>query len=226
MNAPTQPPKRAFAFSYSRMKNFEACPRRHHEVDLKKSFKEDESEQLTWGNSVHKSLERRVGYGEKLPIGMEMYEGLCQKIASSKGKILVEQQLAINKDFGPTAWFAPDAWFRAKIDVAVVMEPVALLGDYKTGKIIEDSVQLKLAAAAFFAHAPAIQKIRSKFYWLGDGVETPVDVARDDMPKFWSSIWPRVEALKVAYDTNNYPPIPGRLCRRWCPVKSCEYWGK
>ena len=175
---------------------------------------------------MHKSLERRVGYGEKLPIGMEMYEPMAAKLASAKGKVLVEQQLAINKDFGPTAWFAPDAWFRAKIDVAVVNGPVALLGDYKTGKIIEDSVQLTLAAAAFFAHQADVKKIRSRFYWLGDGCETDVDVARADMPAFWGSIWPRVQALKTAYDTDNYPPVPGRLCRRWCPVKSCEFWGK
>ena len=226
MNAPTQPPKRAFAFSYSRLKNFETCPRRHLEVDLKKTFKEDESEQLSWGNSVHKSLERRVGYGEKLPIGMEMYEPMAAKIAASKGKILVEQQLAINKDFGPTAWFAPNAWFRAKIDVAIVNGPVALLCDWKTGRIVEDSVQLSLAAAAFFAHAPEVQKIRSRFYWLGDDVKTDVDIDRSAMPTFWGAIWPRVKQLENAYDTSNYPPTPGRLCRRWCPVKSCEYWGK
>jgi hypothetical protein len=208
------------------MKNFEVCPRRHHEVDLKKSVKESESEQLTWGNAVHKALELRVRDGVKLPIGMEMYEGIAAKMASASGKVLVEQQLAINKDFGPTAWFAPDAWFRAKIDVAVVMEPVALLVDWKTGKIIEDSVQLSLAAAAFFAHAPAVHAIRSRFYWLGDGVDSNVDLKREQMPAFWASIWPRVEQLKAAYDTNNYPPIPGRLCRRWCPVKSCEYHGK
>ena len=207
------------------MKNFEACPRRHLEVDLKKSVQEGESEQLTWGNSVHKSLARRVGYGEKLPIGMEMYEIVCAEDRSSKGKILVEQQLAINKDFGPTAWFAPNVWFRAKIDVAVVTEPVALLGDYKTGKIIEDSVQLTLAAATFFAHAPTVQKIRSKFYWLGDGVETPVDVARGDMPKFWASIWPRVERSRSPTTPTIIHPSPVGYCRRWCPVKSCEYWG-
>ena len=226
MNAPVQPPKRSFAFSYSRMKNFEVCPRRHAEVDLKRSVKEAESEQLSWGNAVHKALELRIKDGAKLPIGMEMYEGLCQKMASAAGKVLVEQQLAITSDFGPTAWFAPNAWFRAKIDVAVVNGPVALLVDWKTGKIVEDSVQLTLAAAAFFAHAPKVQAIRSRFYWLGDNCETNLDLRRDDMPAFWTSIWPRVEPLKTAYDTNNYPPIPGRLCRRWCPVKSCEYWGK
>ena len=208
------------------MKNFEVCPRRHHEVDLKKSVAEGESEQLTWGNSVHDALARRIRDGIDLPIGMTMYEETCRKICASPGTILVEQQLAINKDFGPTAWFAPDTWFRAKVDVAVVNGPVALIGDWKTGKILEDSVQLTLAAAAMFAHAPKVQKIRSRFYWLGDDVKTDLDLDRAGMAPFWGSIWPRVEALKQAYDTGNYPPVPGRLCRRWCPVRSCEYWGK
>ena len=228
MNIPltSSKPKKAFAFSYSRMKNFEVCPRRHNEVDLKKSFKEAESEQLTWGGAVHKALEMRLKTGAKLPIGMESWEPMAARYANSPGEVLVERQLAITKDFTPTEWFAPDAWYRAKIDVTVLMSPVALVADWKTGKILEDSVQLSLAAAAVFIHHPDVQKIRSRFVWLGDGCETNVDLSRDDMPKFWASIWPRVEALKTAYDTNNYPPIPGRLCRRWCPVKSCEYWGK
>ena len=185
-----------------------------------------DSDQLTWGNAVHKALELRVGYGEPLPPPMKSYEPMAAKLAAAKGKILVEQQLAIDKDFAATAWFAPDAWFRAKIDVVVAMGPVALLGDYKTGKIVEDSVQLTLAAAAAFAHMPEVQRIRSRFYWLADGVDTTVDVGREDMPAFWSSIWPRIEALRKAHESGVYPAVPNRLCKRWCPVKTCEHWGR
>jgi hypothetical protein len=45
-----------FAWSYSKLKNFEACPKRHYHVDIAKDFKEADSEALLWGNRVHKGL--------------------------------------------------------------------------------------------------------------------------------------------------------------------------
>ena len=39
-----------FAWSYSRLKNFEVCPKRHFHVDIAKDFREEEGESLVWGN--------------------------------------------------------------------------------------------------------------------------------------------------------------------------------
>jgi spore coat polysaccharide biosynthesis protein SpsF (cytidylyltransferase family) len=46
-----------FAWSYSKLKNYEVCPKRHWHVDVKKDFKEAESEALKQGNLVHKLFE-------------------------------------------------------------------------------------------------------------------------------------------------------------------------
>src|SRR5205807_2231069 len=78
-------------------------------------------------------------------------------------RILVEQQLAINADFGPVPWFDSAAWFRGIGDVIKIVGPVALIVDWKTGKIVEDSQQLALMAACVFAHHPEVQKVRSEF---------------------------------------------------------------
>ena len=66
--APAGP--KPFSWSYSRLKNFETCPKRHWHVDINKDAKEEDSEQLQWGNAVHKALADRIAKGTSLPIGM------------------------------------------------------------------------------------------------------------------------------------------------------------
>lgn len=222
--------RKPFAWSYSKLKNFEVCPKKHYEVDVVKSVKEEESEALLWGNTLHTAAARRLDKGVKLPDGMELVEDWCKKIiGDGTSTILVEQQLAINKDFGKCDWFGKQAWYRAIVDVAKIMgegdRQMALAIDWKTGKIKEDGVQLALTAACIFAHHPGVQKIRTHFVWVAHGADTRADFAREDMPGMWRSIWPRIEQLKHAYDTTSYPAKPGGLCKRWCPVDTCPHHG-
>lgn len=221
------PVKKAFAWSYSKLKNFESCPKRHYHVDIAKDAKEEESEQLVWGNEVHAALAARLSKKTPLPMPMKSYEDWCVKIEETPGELLVEQKLAINRDFGPTSWFAKDAWFRAVGDV-IKLSPtvaVALIGDWKTGKIVEDSQQLALSAACVFAHYPTVQAVRSEFFWLGEDARTSATMKRSDMAQMWRNLWPRIEALESAHDHTNYPAKPGRLCKRWCPVTQCPHHG-
>lgn len=216
-----------FAWSYSRLKNFETCPKRHWHIDINKDVKEEEGEQLLWGNAVHKALANRIGKNEPLPKGMEKYEKWANRIAAPnpQATILVEQQLAINEAFGKTGWFDRDAWYRGIGDVIKIVGPVALIADWKTGKILEDSQQLALMAACVFAHYPEVIKVRSLFVWLKDDAETVEDFHRNDMAQMWRNVWPRIEALKHAHATTTYPAKPGGLCKRYCPVAACPHNG-
>lgn len=217
-----------FAWSYSRLKNFASCPRRHYHCDIAKDVKEEESEQLLWGNEVHKRLANRIAKREPLPAGMEQYEKWVERIlgAGPNAQYLVEQKLAINADFGKTGFFDKDVWFRAVGDVITLLGPVALIADWKTGKIIEDSQQLALSAAVVFAHYPQVQRVRSEFIWLKEDASSRADFNRADMPAMWRHLWPRIEELKNAHDKNEYPAKPGPLCRRYCPVKQCPHHGE
>jgi hypothetical protein len=215
-----------FAWSYSRLKNFEACPLRHYEIDIAKNIKEEEeSENLTWGNAVHKALARRLSLGTPLPESMVAYEKWCERIGDGSGRILVEQKLAISGDFGPTGYFDGNVWYRSIADVIKIMGPVALAVDWKTGKVLEDGVQLALMAACIFAHYPAVKKLRTEFIWLKEDCTTREDFNRDQMAVMWRNIWHRIEELEAAHKTQNYPAKPGRLCRKWCPVTTCKHHG-
>jgi hypothetical protein len=52
-------------------------------LDIAKDVKEEDSEQLSWGNYVHAALAQRIGNGTPLPKGMEDYETWCEKILQS-----------------------------------------------------------------------------------------------------------------------------------------------
>ena len=217
-----------FAWSWSKLKNYETCPKRHYEMDIAKNYQDEDSEFLVWGNEVHKAAELALTKGTELPIGMPSLQSWVDKIKDVPyDKLMVEQKLAITKNFTSCGYFDKPCWFRTKADVLGISGPVALAIDWKTGKLVEDNQQLALMAAACFANFPKLQKIRTEFVWLKEGpdVSTREDFSRSDMVGMWKNIWPRIEQLEHAYNTNTYPAKPGGLCRRYCAVKSCPHNG-
>ena len=217
---------KAFAWSFSKLKNFETCPKRHFHVDIAKDAKEESTETLLWGNSVHEALAKRVGHGTPLPAPMAEFEPLAARMVRLPGRVMVEQKFAINQDFGPCEYFSKDTWFRSVADVMAINEPVAYAGDYKTGKVVEDSVQLAMLGVCIFAHFPGVKAIRTEYLWLKDDAVTRCDIKRSDIPNILSGVMPRVQLLKKATDEVLFPPKPGGLCKKYCPVKQCPHWGE
>jgi hypothetical protein len=237
-NTPAKP--KDFAWSYSRLKNFESCPKRHYHIDVAKDVSEEEGEALQYGNFVHKALADRIAKGTPIPDPHKVnLEPWAQRVlkghpdakayeAATGAKVLVEQKLAITKEFDACDFYdkVKQPWFRGIGDVIIVNGPVALTLDWKTGKIIEDSVQLALTAACIFAAYPSVQRIRSSFVWLKEDAQTNADLSRTDMPALWAGVLPRVKLVQHAYDNNEFPAKPGFLCRRWCPVSKCPHHGE
>lgn len=97
---------------------------------------------------------------------------------------------------------------------------------HNTGKINEDSEQLALMAQCVFSKFPQVQVVRTKYVWLGSYAETVCDFTRADMPKLWNHLWPELGVYEQAWNNQMFPPKPGGLCKRYCPVTSCQYHGK
>lgn len=227
------PRPKPFAWSYSRLKNFEVCPKRYYETDVLKNFNDgDDNEQLQWGEQVHKAMAERCKNGVALPQGMEGYEPWAQKVLVSGGEVHVELDTAIDENFGPAPWFAardgtgPIPWLRCKIDLVVKNGDIALLVDWKTGKIIEDSFQLGLSASCAFARWPELKAIRTSFVWLKEDAESSEVFLREDMARMWRTLWPRISALHSAHTSSNFPPVASRMCRKYCRVSHCQNHGK
>lgn len=227
MNALSKPPTKPFSWSYSALKNFETCERRHHEVDRKKAFKEDESEQLRWGHFLHSSMNKALA-GEPLPQAMKRYQcyiDLAVKHTEHKGMLRGEQRLAFDRSFQACPYFDNAAWFRGVIDVTMLFPRLAVLWDWKTGKVLEDPVQLGLFATMIFAHHPEIEKVVTSYVWLANDALTNETWTPASMPMLWNSLLPRVKRMEDAYKTGEYHPQPSGLCKKYCPVTTCEYHG-
>lgn len=212
------------------MKNFEVCPKRHYEIDLVKSVKEPQGEALTWGNFVHDALAKRCKDGTPLPAdlvaAMPYAEAWAVKVLGNGGDVYVEEGLAMSKEFTSVGNFDANVWLRVKCDFMRIVGDVALAVDWKTGKILEDSVQLALTAAVIFAKFPQVRAVRSTYVWLKDDCESSEIFYKEDMPGMWRSIWHRIEAMETAHLHTNYPPTPSGMCKSWCAVKACPHNGK
>jgi len=227
-------PKKPFSWSFSRLKNFEVCPKRYYETDVLKKYNDGEgNDQLQWGDRVHKVMAARCADNVALPPEMPAhYELWAQRVLSGGGDIFVEQELAIDQNFGPAPWFGerdgsgPQPWFRSKVDFLKKQGQIALLVDWKTGKILDESFQLALSCACAFAKWPDLDAIRAAYVWLKEDAESSDTILRSDMPNLWRTLWPRISKLASAHQSMDFPPTPSGMCRSWCKVTSCPNHGK
>jgi hypothetical protein len=236
-DASTEFNARPFTWSYSKLKNYESCPRKHFQVDLLKAFEEQSNPQLEDGKKFHDWMatvvRRGVVSGQcALPPQYAKFQPLANKLmaVTAPGQVVkVEQQLAITRDLKPCTYFAKDVWFRGVIDymkiVPVRDHQIVVAIDYKTGKQTDDPVQLALFAQLIFSHFPNTLKIRTDYYWTQDEVATREDFEPRDMLQLWTVLLPRVAKLEESYTTGQYPVKPSGLCKKHCPDTSCVHNG-
>lgn len=230
---PKAPP---FAWSYSRLKNFRSCAKRHYHYDIAKDIREDKSEALAFGDDVHQALHMRLAKGTPLPAMMYEYEPIVQEFLagtpSPDTQILVEQKFAITRDFTPTTYFDKKnpPWFRSIADAVKVKtlpdgRQIALNWDWKTGKPKPDPLQILTAATCLLMQYPKMVAVRNAFIWLQDGIKTEVTLKREQLPELWTSIIPEVAIYEEACRTQTFPPKKNGLCREYCGVETCQYHG-
>ena len=222
-----------FSFSWSRLKNFRTCPKRHWHLDIQKDIKEPDSEHLIWGHEVHEALANYVSKDARLPQTMQHYKEVADplvRLRKAGAPVKVEQKLAMDSEFKPVSFFDNKAWFRGVLDVIVVGDTIAGTMDWKTGKMPEDGdteyEQLALSAQLVFAHYPGVDLVETSYVWLGYSDTTERTYKRDGMVPVWNKLWPQITVMTDAYRTTSYPAKPSGLCIRHCPVKSCVYYGK
>ncbi len=214
-------------WSYSKLKNYRNCPKKHYEVDLQKNYTEN-SEALTQGNQVHDALANACTGAAPLPVTMAYLQKWVDLVRNSTGELKVEEKYAITRDFQPTQYFAPNVWYRGICDVLKLdyakEEATAL--DWKTGKVGHDSTQLMLMASCIIVHYPQIQKVKTRFIWLGEDCTTRDVWDRNSIMQHWNELLPEIKTLESASKTLEYPPKRSGLCKRYCPVTTCAFHGK
>lgn len=216
---------KTFAWSYSRLTNYEQCPKKFYHTSVAKDYKEPESDAMRYGKRVHKALELRVGEGKPLSGDLQFLEPIAAKFANASGTKYAEQQLALDDNFKPCGWFDKTTWIRAIIDLAIVSGDRALLVDWKTGKMSGDFTQQQVAACIFFIFHPEVNTIDLMYYWIKDRKATTETLTREDTKHVWSPLMKRVRKYTLAHTLHEFPPRTSGLCKNHCPVKSCPHNG-
>jgi hypothetical protein len=170
-------------------------------------------------------MKARVIDGKALPLNLRHYEKAAAKFAIVAGEKHGEMKLALTRQFEPCDYFAPNVYVRVVIDLAVIQAKpgIAIVVDWKTGKVKDDPTQMALNAAVLSRWMPEIKLFKTIFVWLQSSNLTPKNYVPGDFLAVWNNLLPRVQKIEEARKTTTFPAKEGPLCG-WCPVTSCPHY--
>lgn len=218
MKIPTQ--------SFSSLNQFQNCPHQYRLQRVDKVMAFHETEQIKWGNVVHKNIENRFLTGEPLIKGVEWLESGIQMIQDTGGEILVEQSVAITENLEPSTFWDKKAWLRGKIDLSIRFPDRTIQKDWKTGtRKVGQKEQLMLFAGFEFVLRPECETVKTGYAWLKEKKIDTEAYTRKDIPMIWNHFIPIMDRLQKSYDNNNWPCRPSGLCNPWCgaTVAQCKH---
>jgi hypothetical protein len=218
-------PMKSFAWSYSVLTRFEQCPKKYYHLNVLKDFKDADTEQSNEGKQIHEALCKRVIDGAPLPLPFRHFEPIAKKFAVAEGEKYGEMKLALNRSYEQRSWFDKDVFVRAIVDLLIVRPPVAIIVDWKTGKVRDDFSQLKLTAAVLSQIMPEIETFQTMFVWLASRNISPKTFEKEELLEVWNELLPRAAKIESAISTTSFPARPSPLCR-YCPVTACPHFEK
>jgi hypothetical protein len=213
-------------WSHSALKDFETCARKYHEERILKKWPREEGPEAAYGTKLHEACELYIKDGKPLAPEYRFMQPALDKLKEKPGNIYCEHEMALTWELKPCAMDAPDVWVRGIADLLVVDEPnyTAWVLDYKTGKSkYADTSQLKLMSVLVFEHFPKIKRVNGALLFvLGEHI-VKQRVEHEDRHAIWWDYRQRVARIEQAKDAGVWNPSRSGLCRRHCPVLTCEH---
>lgn len=220
--------KRIEAWSYSRLNTFEQCKLRaklafidkipEPERPLPPGKSEHASDR---GTRIHDAAERFVRGGIELIPELKTFSEEFHKLRElyAAGKVSLEGEWAIDKDWNPVAWMSSSAWGRIKLDAFVrTSKTHAVVIDYKTGKRfgneIKHAEQGQLYQLASFMRYPEIEHIDVEFWYTDQNELSHLSYTRDQGLRLFQRFNTRGTAMTSATE---FPPNPNVFTCKWCP---------
>lgn len=232
--------------SHSSLGVFELCPKQYYHKYIARDVKFQPSYDSQWGDEAHQHLENFVkAQGnyvipdrrhEKTGQSMRDYqwsaEVIMERAARRGGYVLAERQFGLTHDHDTADYWDKGCWLRGKIDVTVIYPKLreAEVFDYKTGKRKDDPDQCVLYSASAMVDYSNVDVVRAAYVWLKEppntAISKPLVYQRTELPKLFGLFDHKYTQLADAYQSGVFPPKPNGLCRQWCDVASCEFYGK
>lgn len=209
-------------WTYSALTAYESCPKRFYHTRVARDFVDAPNEANLWGNRVHKAFEDRINSGTPLQAEYAHWEPMAAKIAALPGTKHPEMKFAVDDAYKKSEW--KGSWSRGIADLVVLQDNTAAVLDYKTGAR-RPSDQLRLYAAYLFSYRPVLESVTTAFVWLKDRKVDKEIVQKAEVSPIWLSFSQRVHKLEEAHAQGSWPARPNGLCKKHCPVRTCEFHG-
>ncbi len=215
------------AWSHSREGNYEKC---HFRAKLlyvnkleepRRPLKEGQTEYANdRGSRIHEAAELFVKGGVELIPELKKFAPEFIKLRElyAAGKVSLEGDWAVDKDWSPVAWMSEDVWLRLKLDAMVTMDPTwAVIIDYKTGKRsgneIKHAGQVQLYVVAVLMRFPDIERITGELWYIDQNELVSWEYTRESGMKFFKA-WNK-KGIAITTETE-FKPNPNRFSCQWC----------
>lgn len=216
------------AWSYSRLEVFEKCPLQaklrfvdkipEPERPLPPGKTEHANDR---GTRVHEGAEFFIKSNVELLPELASFEHELKALKElyKSGKVSLEGEWGITKEWTPTGWLSPNVWCRVKLDAFVNLDPEhAVVIDFKTGRLSGNEVkhmqQGQLYALGTHVRYPNAKEIRVEFWYTDqDDVRSTV-YTQKDMPRLREGFHERGLRLTEATE---WPAKPSMFNCKWCP---------
>lgn len=216
-------------WSYSLLSAYELCPRKFASEKILKTVPEKKFEQREGGIDEHHVFDQYMRGRRQLPLSLRHHAPYLDRIKRAPGEQFPEQKVGLTRQYVPTGFFDADVWYRGIIDFAKVNEEKhrGVVIDWKFGKNkVKDNTQLLLFCATLFAYYPELETVTAGYYYARLKLLQTIKIHRHQVMAIWERVVPRVERMEQAVEMHSFPPRPCFLCKRHCPVTTCEYNGE
>lgn len=212
-------------WAYSSMKTFQTCGRMYHHKYVLKDVSDPPGPEAQYGTAVHKAFEEYLRHGTPFPPEYAKFFPQAAAVKGWSGEFYVERKMALDADLNPCDFFDPNYFVRGVVDVAVVRGRVGNVLDWKTGKSAKyaDLKQLELMSLLLFKHHPELEVTKCGLVFLVPDKIVKATYTRDREKEAWQNWMYEVHRIAQAKERNNWGPSPNGLCKKNCPVLSCEY---
>ena len=180
--------------------------------------KEKKSKEQELGIYVHKAFETAINRASLSDLPA-VYQPLAAPMIAAGAT--AEVALGVDEEGRPTDFWS--ARGRGKLDVLIRPKgvPIAVLFDWKTGKVREDPRELMAQSFLLKANYPEIKHVRGAYVWL---VENRLGEMHDltNTDRWLNGTRATLDKAQECLESGVWPKIPNPLCG-WCPVKDCEH---
>ena len=137
-----------------------------------------------------------------------------------------EVKLCVGNDLTAVDWTSKDGFFRAIVDVLILVGDKIILLDWKSSKEMRETKQLKRSAMVALLTFPKAAECTTVYVSSRGQPSITSTYTRADVLDIINEVKHTSGRLAESYELNLWTPIKSGLCKAWCDVHACKHNGR